>query len=77
MKVKVKAQGPHGYRTPGRYWPPTDTIAEVTPAELAQLKESPRLLVVELSDPQPCPHCGKRPDEPLAPKDELKAGGKR
>ena len=51
MIVTVVSKSEHGHRRAGRFWPTTPVTAEVTEAQLAELKADKRLAVLDGSAP--------------------------
>jgi len=49
IRVLIRAVPPGGFWEAGKFWPASETPAEVTPEELAILKATPFLVVIELS----------------------------
>lgn len=51
MIVTVVSKSEHGHRRAGRFWPTTPVTAEVTEAQLRELKADKRLAVLDGSAP--------------------------
>jgi len=51
MNVTVVSKSEHGHRRAGRFWPTTPVIADVSEAQLAELKADRRLAVLDGAAP--------------------------
>jgi hypothetical protein len=51
MNVVVVSKLERGHFRAGRYWPPQAVTADVTAAQLAELKADPRIAVLDASAP--------------------------